>query len=62
VLQDLSYNKILGYSLKFAVNTGLAMSCGICFSLVSNTATVPLSNAANQLHIIAIAAVVKKEL
>ena len=62
VLQDLSYNKNLGYCLKFAVNTGLDMSCGICFSLVSSTATVPLSNAANQLHITTAAAVVKKEL
>ena len=60
MLQDLSYNTDLGYSPKFAVNISLAVSCGICFSLVSNTATVSLSNVANRWHIITIAAVFKK--
>lgn len=61
-MQDLSSNTDLGYSLKFAFKSGLAICCAICYSLVSNIATVSLSNAANQLHVKTIAAVVRKEL
>jgi hypothetical protein len=57
----LSYNTDLSYILKFAFKSGLALSFATCYLLVSNIATVSLSNAANQLHVITIADV-KQEL